>query len=137
MALWAVFGRHFLGCSLVGLGSPEAGLAELQRGRSDAAKLENRIFLPITLSFEAQGLAALGRHDEALAQLKEALRVVDETQEKWWEAEVHRMQGEIMLAQGNATAECKERFHRAIEIATTQGAKLLERRASASMQRML
>jgi class 3 adenylate cyclase/tetratricopeptide (TPR) repeat protein len=137
MALWAVFGRHFLGCSLVGLGAPEAGLAELHRGRSDAAKLENRIFLPITLSFEAQALAALGQNDKALSRLEEALRVIVDTQEHWWEAEVHRIQGEIMLANGSAPADCNGKFRRAVEIASLQGAKLLEQRARDRMARLL
>jgi predicted ATPase len=134
MALWAVFGRYFLGCSLMGLGEPEAGLAELYRGRSDAAKLENRVFLPMTLSFEAQGLAALGRHDEAVTKLTEALRVIEETEEHWWEAEVHRTQGEIMLTSGSAPADCELKFRKAMEIAARQGAQLLQRRANASLE---
>ena len=136
MALWAVFGRHFLGCSLVGFGAPEAGLAELHRGRSDAVKLDNRIFLPITLSFEAQGLAAAGQHDEALTQLAEALRVIGETQELWWEAEVHRIQGEIMWPRGARPPNVKENFAERSRL-PRQGAKLLERRARASMERLL
>ncbi len=133
MALWAVFGRHFLACSLVGRGAAEAGIAELHRGRSEAEKLENKIFLPMTLTSEAQALAALGRFDEALSQTALALQAIEETQELWWQAEVHRVEGEIMAARGHARTECQERFDRAFAIAAGQGAKLLQERALASM----
>jgi class 3 adenylate cyclase/predicted ATPase len=131
MALWAVFGRHFLGCSLVGRGAAEAGIAEIHRARSDAAKLENKIFLPITLSFEAQALALLGRFDEALGQIALAMQAVEETREQWWQAEVHRIEGEILVASGQPHAG--RQFRRALEIAAQQRAKLLEKRALAAM----
>lgn len=132
MALWAVFGRHFLGCSLVGRGAAEAGIAELRRGRSDAEKLENNIFLPMTLSFEAQALAALGQFDEALKQIALALQAVGQTQEQWWQAEIHRIHGEILLA-GESRAGYQEQFRRAVDISAHQGAKLLEERALTGM----
>jgi class 3 adenylate cyclase/tetratricopeptide (TPR) repeat protein len=131
MALWAVFGRHFLGCSLVGRGAAEDGIAEIHRARSDAAKLENRIFLPMTLSFEAQALGALGRFDDALGQTALAAQAIEETRELWWQAEVHRIEGEILIAAGRPHAGT--RFRAASEIAAQQGAKLLEGRALAAM----
>ena len=131
MALWAVFGRHFLGCSLVGRGESEAGIAEIHRARKDAAKLENRIFLPMTLSFEAQALAALERFDEALTQISLAIQTAEQTGELWWKAEIHRVEGEILIASGRPHAESQ--FRRAREIATRQGAQLLEERVLACM----
>jgi class 3 adenylate cyclase/tetratricopeptide (TPR) repeat protein len=131
MALWAVFGRHFLGCSLIGRGSAEAGLAEIHRARSDAEKLKNRIFLPMTLSFEAQALASLGRFDEALCQTGLAMRAIEETGELWWQAEVYRIEGEILVASGRPHAE--NRMRRALEIAVQQKAKLLQDRARAGI----
>src|SRR4051794_27339935 len=100
MALWGVFGRYLLGCALVGLDQPEAALAELERGRDEAASLEHRIFRPMLLSFEAQALAALGRSEDALKRVKQALRFVEETQERWWEPDIHRVIGLIMGEQG-------------------------------------
>jgi len=131
MALWAVFGRHFLGCSLIGRGAAEAGLAEIHRARSDAEKLKNRIFLPMTLSFEAQALAGLGRFDEALCQTELAMRAIEETGELWWQAEVYRIEGEVLAASGRPHAE--NRMRRALEIAVQQKAKLLEERARAGI----
>jgi tetratricopeptide (TPR) repeat protein len=131
MALWAVFGRHFLGCSLIGRGAAEAGLAEIHRARSDAEKLKNRIFLPMTLSFEAQALASLGRFDEALCQTGLAMRAIEETGELWWQAEVYRIEGETLIASGRPHAE--NRMRRALEIADQQKAKLLQERARAGI----
>lgn len=131
MALWAVFGRHFLGCALVGRGSAEAGIAQIRLARADATRLENRIFLPMTLSIEAQALAALGRFDEALSQTALAMQTIEETGELWWQAEVHRIEGEILVASGRPNAG--DQFRRALEIAAQQTAKLLENRALARM----
>jgi predicted ATPase len=133
MALWVAFGRHFLGCAYVGLAEHAAGIAAIHRAREDAALLENRIFLPMTLCFEARALAALHRPGEALARLNEAAVVVETTDERWWEAEIHRGFGEIMLLNGASSNDCESKFRRAIEIASKQGAKLLEKRAASSL----
>ena len=129
MALWGVFGRYLLGCALGGLDQPEAALVELERGREEAASLEHRILQPMTLCFEGQALAALGRSDDGLKRLKQALRFVEETQERWWEPDIHRVMGLIMLEQGRSPEACDAAFRRSVEAATQQGSKLLALRA--------
>ena len=88
----------------------------------------------MTLSFEAQALAALGRFDEALSQIALAVQAIEETGELWWQAEVQRIEGEISVASGRPHAG--NQFGRAREIAAQQGAKLLEERALARMAAM-
>jgi predicted ATPase len=73
--------------------------------------------------------------------LDEALALLGRTGERWFEAEVHRLRGELHLApaqQGGSgdPASAQACFDRAIEIARSQDARLWELRASASLARL-
>ncbi len=73
-----------------------------------------------------------------MARLAEALVVVDKTGERYYEAELHRLKGELMFqskAQGpeSKVEEAEECFQKAIDIAQRQQAKSLELRAATSL----
>ena len=73
-----------------------------------------------------------------LEVIAEALEVVQEKGERWWEAEIHRLKGELLLKQDDPnTVEAQICFERAIEIAHRQSAKSLELRATISLVRLL
>ena len=64
---------------------------------------------------------------------------MDRTGERWWEAEVHRLQGELLLAQGGTrqkSVEAEAYFRHALEVAHQQQAKSLELRAAMSLSRL-
>ena len=91
-----------------------------------------------------------------MSVLADALATVDNTGERFYEAELYRLKGELTLQQksrlqssefrvasaqpltpsNQAEAEAEAWFHKAIEIACKQQAKLLELRASASLARL-
>jgi predicted ATPase len=83
---------------------------------------------------------ALGQHadvDEGLELMNESLRLCQRDDVHWWEAELHRVKGELLLMDtpddpGNAEGW----FKQAIEIARVQGAKSLELRAAVSLARL-
>jgi predicted ATPase len=80
-----------------------------------------------------------GQTDEGLRLLAEALAVMDRTGERWWEAEVYRLRGELLLAQESTRQKCVEAeacFRHALEVARQQQAKSLELRAAMSMSRL-
>jgi predicted ATPase len=83
----------------------------------------------------AQALAACGRYDEGISALREAAALVEETRERYVEAEIHRLQGNLLLAQGGdgAAAECC--YSQALEVAR-QGAHSLELRAAGDLARL-
>ncbi len=136
MALWVVFGRYLLGSALAALDEPEAGLEEIHRGRAEAEQLNHSWLKPMTLRFEAQALVTQGRFDAAMACLDEALQVIEATDERWWEAEVHRVRGEINQQCGGATNDSTASFQSAIEVARHQKAKLFELRAATGLGRL-
>ena len=66
--------------------------------------------------------------------LAEALALVDTTEEHWWEAELHRLKGELLLALSTENAaEAEPCFHQALDIARKQQAKSLELRAAMTL----
>jgi predicted ATPase len=80
---------------------------------------------------------AAGRPDEALRLLDEALAQVNRTGERFFEAELHRLKGESLLAMSPLQAhEAETALATSIAVARRQGAKLLEDRATTSLDRL-
>ena len=75
----------------------------------------------------------------ASERLAEARDRVEKTGECWWEAELHRLEGEILLAaagDGDVRDRAEACFRRALEVAGRQGATSLELRAALSLSRL-
>nr|NIO71038.1 tetratricopeptide repeat protein [Anaerolineae bacterium] len=82
---------------------------------------------------EAYGKA--GQAEEGLSVLAEALALVEKTGERYYEAELRRLKGELLLMQGDE-AEAEASFDKAIEVARRQQAKSWELRATVSLCRL-
>ena len=83
----------------------------------------------------AEGLAGLGHLEEAGAKLERAIAWADHKGEGWYQAELVRMKGELMLQQSRA-AEAEDCFRTANEIAREQGALSWELRIALSLARL-
>jgi predicted ATPase len=93
---------------------------------------------PTSLSFLARAYAELGQFDDAWRCIREAMTVVETTKERWWEAEVHRIAGEIALMSPQPdTSKAEAYFERALAVARQQQAKSWELRAAMSMAGLL
>jgi predicted ATPase len=89
------------------------------------------LYLLAELEAKARGAAA------ALVVVSEALRRVAETGEDWFEAELHRLSGELTLQTGIPSfVEAEAAFQRAAAIARRQCALLWELHAATSLARM-
>jgi hypothetical protein len=55
-----------------------------------------KLFLPVWLSYLAKACGELGQFDDAWSHIGEAMMAVETTKETWYEAEVHRIAGEII-----------------------------------------
>src|SRR5262249_51406058 len=124
--------------------SPE-GLVQIRQGldmyRSTGAEAQRPHFLAMLA--EAAGL--LGQPKEGLAALDEALTLMEQTGERYYEAELHRQRGELLLrraAESHAAQDSQERhaaetcFQHALDVAHHQQAKSLELRAAMSLARL-
>ena len=83
----------------------------------------------------AQALAACGRPDEGLAALRESAALIEETGERYVEAEVHRVKGNLLLA-ANGSTEAEACYTKALEVARVQEARSLELRAASDLARL-
>jgi predicted ATPase len=91
--------------------------------------------LPTSLTVTAEALYRAGRPTEALKHLDQAENRIDATQERWFEAEMHRVYGECLIACDDL-ASAEGRFHRSLSVARRQSAKLWEIRAATSLARL-
>ena len=82
-----------------------------------------------------QALAACGHYGEGLAAVREAAALVEETGERYVEAEIRRLEGNLLLAE-NGWAEAEACYVKALEVARAQEARSLELRAATSLARL-
>jgi len=128
-------GTIFQGWALAGSGQTGKGIALLQESlaafRATGAVADIPAFL--TLLAEAEGMAK--QRDEGLEHLAEAERLIVETEERWAEAELYRVRGELLHA-GHDPAGAERSLCRAIDIAQQQSARFWELRAAVSLARL-
>ena len=93
--------------------------------------------MPTRLAYLAKAYADLDQFDEASRYIGEAMTAVETTKERWWEADIYRMAGEIALLSGEPdAAKAEAYFERALSVARQQQAKSWELRAAMSLARL-
>ena len=96
-----------------------------------------RLLAPYMLGIIAEIQRKLGQIDDAQASLEQALAQVEKSNERWFEAELHRLQGELLLQQDSSQQkEAEQCFGRSLEVARAQQARSLELRAALSFSRL-
>src|SRR5262249_5136384 len=126
---WMALSSLIRSWALAHQGRAQEGIEQISQGlmtyRAAGAELVRPYFL--ALLAEAHGIQ--GEPEERRAFLTEALTLVDTTGERWYEAELHRLKGELLLQLSAANqAEAESCFHQAISIAHAQQAKSFELR---------
>jgi predicted ATPase len=117
-------------------GDQAAGLADMRRGVTDQQAIGDQLHAPYYLGLIASSLAEPDPQG-AMLLLADALNRVEKTGECWFEAELHRLQGEVLLGAGyRQVNEAESCFRRASAVAREQGAKFWELRAGMSLARL-
>jgi predicted ATPase/class 3 adenylate cyclase len=135
---------HFLAAAstirawaLLQSGEMETGLAQLRQGLPAWRATGAGLYEPYFLGLQAEALGRSGAVQEGLDLVAKALDRVEETGERWFEAELHRLMGELMLLLPRSDPTAAEaRFGRAAATARQQGAKLWELRATTRLARL-
>jgi predicted ATPase len=135
---------HFLapasvirGWALTQSGEAKTGLAQLRQGLSAWRATGAGLYEPYFLGLQAEAHGRSGAVEEGLDLVAKALDRVEETGERWFEAELHRISGELMLRRAEADPAAAEgRFAHAAAMARQQGAKLWELRAATCLARL-
>lgn len=130
-------GNILAGWSRVRMGESAEGAAQVRQGmeayRATGAKLQ----LPHFMISLAEAARDLGRPEEGLEVLAEALALVEDTGERQMEAELYRLRGELLLEHAPDEHEPVEvSYQQALAVAQSQGAKSLELRAAMSLARL-
>jgi predicted ATPase len=92
-------------------------------------------WVPLLLSYLGRASAELGQFDDAWRSIREAATTVETTKERWFEAEIDRVAGEIALTEQDA-AKAEAYFEHSLTVAREQHAKSFELRAAMSMARL-
>src|SRR5206468_5273375 len=132
----------YRGWALAAQGQGEEGITQIHQGLAAGRATGTVVSQPRALALLAEAYGQVGQVEDGLRLVAEALAIVDRTGERFDEAELYRLKGELTLQQFNvqgpkskvpntqhlapnpqAEAEAEACFHKAIEVARRQRAK--------------
>ena len=134
---WKVCGMASQGCLFAQTGKTSDAVRMLTSGITAYRSTGATLWAPFHLSNLATSYASLSQLEDAWRCVGEAMRAVATTKEKWFEAEVHRIAGDVaLLSPERDAAKAEAYFERALEVARRQQAKSWELRAAISLARL-
>ena len=135
--LWVALGTSCRGWALFMQGQREEGLAQVRQGIAAEQATGAALAVPGFYAVLAEMYDHLGHPEDALQALAEAHTLMEQHDERYWEAEIHRLRGVVLLRQtGTPQAEAETWLQRALDVARRQEAKALELRATMSLARL-
>jgi predicted ATPase len=134
---WKAFGLVSAGYVSSLMGRPSEAVQQITSGLSQLQATGGKLWAPLYLSNLASASVDAGHLGNAWRCIAEAITDVETTQQRWCEAEVHRIAGEIALKSSEPDeAKAQEYFKRALRVARQQQAKSWELRAAMSLARL-
>ena len=135
--LWAALGRILQGWAGAQQGEATTATALIRDGLTAAEATGARVYTPFCLTLLAEALALAGKIEEGLAALDDALATAAVLGERGWDAEIHRLRGELTgRLPCPDPAKAEESFRTALAIAREQGTRGYELRAATSLTRL-
>jgi class 3 adenylate cyclase/predicted ATPase len=142
-AFWLLTGMILRGWALTACNQVEEGIAQMLQALAGYEQTGAGILRPYYLALIADVYGRIGKETEAFQRLDEAEATLKANDERWWEAELYRLKGELMLKQPASPGSQSDResiaeayFDNALRVASNQGAKSLELRAATSLGRL-
>ena len=130
-------GTILWGWALVEQGQREEGITQMRQGLAALKATGTELDRPRLLALLAEAYGSVGQTEAGLTTLTEALATAHKTGGLLWEAELHRLKGELLLTlSAEKHAEAETCFHQALDLAHRQQAKSLELRAAMSLARL-
>ncbi len=135
--LWLAMGTILRGWALASQGQQAEGMVLMRHGLAAYRATGTEVAQSYWLALLAEAYVKEGQAEEGLNILAEALTAVDQHGERFYEAELCRLKGELLLTGSAAQhAETETCFHQALAIARRQQAKSWELRAAMSLSRL-
>jgi len=136
-AQWKAFGMLVQGWLFAVSGKSADAVHMITSGITAWRSAGATVYVPLHLSHLTRAYAELGQFDDAWRCSGEAITAIEMSKERWYEAEVYRVAGEIALLSGEPdAAKAQTYFERALAVARRQQAKSWELRAAMSMARL-
>jgi len=135
---WLALGTILGGWALSQQRQATVGIAQMQQGLDAYRATGAELFRTYWLALLAEAYGTAGQVQKGLQVLDEALVLVDQNGERYWEAELYRRKGELLLQSGGQGAEQEAEvcLQQALAVARRQQAKTLELRAALSLSRL-
>ncbi len=138
MQLYSAFNAVLLGWTIAATGDVDGGLRRIEEGLVDLAATGTCMHLTFFKALLAEVQQWAGRTAEALGSVDEGLDLALRTGERFWEAELHRLRGELIVAlDPDRRADAEEAILAAVAVARTQECRPLAARAEDSLARLL
>jgi predicted ATPase len=134
--LWRLIGMIYRGWALAEQGQEEEGIEQIRQGLDAYSAAGARTGRTNFLSLLAGVHLRLGQVSEGLAILEQSLNAVEQTGERYSEAELYRLKGELLRIGDAGVAEVERQFFKAINTARQQCAMSWELRAVVSLCRL-
>jgi class 3 adenylate cyclase/predicted ATPase len=134
-ALGAANAKMLKAWALVSRGQTDEGVAGLRIGLDAWRATGSKIWVPYRLGRAADAYRMAGQIEAALQLINEAGEAIEHSGDRWFESEIHRLRGELLVSAGNrGSAEAS--FLRALAVARDQSARLFELRAATGLARL-
>jgi predicted ATPase len=133
---WRAVGSLLRGWVLVHQGQAQEGSEQLHQGLQAFRATGSEVARPYFLALLAEAYEIMGQPEAGLTVLREALTLVNSSGERFYEAELHRLKGALLLQQSSDNqVEAEACFHKALDIARSQQTKSFELRTATSLAR--
>jgi predicted ATPase len=117
--------------------TPGVGSLEMiENGLALYRQAEVKVFISYCLGLLAEAQCELGQIREAQASVTEALSIVAQSQAGWYEIQLYRLQGELLLQLGADWQDAEQSFLQSLEIARKRQALMLELNTAISLSRL-
>jgi predicted ATPase len=134
---WGTWGMILQGWALATQGQETAGIVRLQQGLAAYQTTGTAVFEPTYRVILAEAHGNVAQIDEGLNVLAEVRALMDRTRECWWEAELYRLQGLLLLKhRAPDVSQVEHCFFQSLDVARHQQAKSLELRATLSLSQL-
>jgi predicted ATPase len=136
MEMWHTESAIFRGWARAEQGRLAEGITEMRRGMAAFEAMGNVFIMPFFQGLLAEQYARIGRLERGLTLISRALATVERTGERWYEAELYRCRGMILLERGDHSG-AESAFQQALDIARYQQAKAFELRAATCLAHLV
>jgi predicted ATPase len=136
-AIWKAIGMLVRGWCLATTAKASDAVHTIESGIAALRSTGGSVWMPLHFTYLALAYAELGQFDDAWRCIDQAVSAAEATKEIWWDAEIHRVAGEIALQSPEPqAAKAEVCFDRALAVARKQRTKSFELRVTVSMARL-